>query len=836
MAVRGEFLQKMTNYEPTIQEQMKRCRVLFWYDEKGEKRQEFESLYPIGYEKRVVDSNEFSLKYEILRGQPDKKFLLYFPYAEPKPADNWLLDIQLANAIFYDDEIGMWLSELKLDPEMRSLLSQYQAFFKKTESREKFSRRCEGETKINPDVLLRRMAAVCLDSLYESRDELAIVMLKDYANGTAAGIKRLEKADLLSPFLNYLGESFRLDDPKSLDDFATGLFWEEYLYQSGVNAHPNQNVHLLLDRWKKDSDQRMNFRKASRKAAKALEIREKLALLPKEKLSKIDIFEDAESIWLQSLFTDISDERVDPASIEPRNGGPWGDIYAPARTAAHAAAEFYDGLLRADLNFYDYETGFRRYATKWYQVDGSFRTFITACGRGDDLPEDVKESLDGLKGKITKAYQNRWLSQLCDAWQKVLDTDFGKSCLAFPLQSGFFSDMLTKNSVMGTMKQKTAVIISDGLRYEAAAELYNRINKDMEGFQASINAMRGVVPSFTQLGMAALLPHRTIELCRDGSAKVDGKSISGIPARDTILQEQVVDSRALRADDFLQMSSDERKKTCSGLKCLMLYHNKIDYEGEGTVSEAKTFEAVDNALDELTKLIKACKNLNFLKIYITADHGFLYNHDKINDSQFPVNDPPKAKADKTETRFMLGDDLDDQPALMRVPCEDFGYTCETNAYVVRGDLRLHTQGGKRYVHGGAMLQETVIPLLTVSVQKKADVKKVTVSVVESGSHMITTGVKSIRFFQQEPVSDEVMPRVVMVGFYDADSNAVSDIHELRFDMEENEPRLREITQAFTFSGSSQGEVTLRFTEKVGSVQQTTDMGVYTLRRMVETDF
>ena len=76
----------------------------------------------------------FSLKYEILRGQPDKKFLLYFPYAEPKPAENWLLDIQLANAIFYDDEIGMWLSELKLDQEMRSLLLQYQAFFKKTEN------------------------------------------------------------------------------------------------------------------------------------------------------------------------------------------------------------------------------------------------------------------------------------------------------------------------------------------------------------------------------------------------------------------------------------------------------------------------------------------------------------------------------------------------------------------------------------------------------------------------------------------------------------------------------------------------------------------------------
>ncbi len=827
----------MTNYETTIQDQLKRCRVLFWYDEKGEKRQEFDALYPIGYEKRVVENNEFQLKYEILRERPDQKFLLYFPCAEPKPAENWLLDIQLANRIFYDDETGMWISELKLDPGMRELLEQYKDFFKKAEYREKFGRRSEEGEVINTDLLLRRMCAVCLESFGETRDELAEKLLRYYASGTSGAVSRkMEAAGILAPFLRYLGEAYHLGTPESFDDFAVSLFWNEYQSQTGEKSHPNHEAHLLISRWKQNSEERDRFRRASRKAADALEIRGKLPQLPKEKLPKIDIFEDAEELWLETLCAEIPDGAVDPETIEPGTIGPWGDLYAPARTAVHAAAVFYDELSKADLTFYDYTTGFRRYVTKGYKVDQAFRRFITDYGKKDNLPETIRDALDGLKEKIVKAYQARWLSLLCGAWQKVLDTDFGGSCQDFPLQSSFFTDLLNKYSVMNAMKQKTAVIISDGLRYEAAAELYSRINKDMEGFQASINAMRGVVPSFTQLGMAALLPHKTIELCRDGSAKVDGKSISGIPNRDAILQGQVTDSLAMRADDFLGMGSDERKKTCSGLKCLVLYHNKIDYEGEGTVSESKTFEAVDDALEELVKLIKACRNLNFLKIWITADHGFLYNHDKVNDTQFPVNDPPKAKADKAETRFMLGDDLDDQPALMRVPCGDFGYTCETNAYVVRGDLRLHTQGGKRYVHGGAMLQETVIPLLRVDVQKKADVKKVTVSVVESGSHTITTGVKSIRFFQQEPVSDEVMPRVVTAGFYNADGKAVSDIHELRFDMEEKEPRLREISRAFTFSGSSQGQVTLRFTEKVGSQSVVTDMGTYTLHRMVETDF
>ena len=828
----------MNNYETTIQDQLKGCRVLFWYDPNGEKQQEFDAIYPIGYEKRIVENNQFQLKYEILRDKPEQKFLLYFPCAEPAPENNWLLDIQLANRIFYDDEIGMWISALKLDHSMRPLLEQYQGFFKKTEFREKFGRRSEAEPTINADVLLRRMCGVILETLGDTRDELAEKVLRLYAAGTSQSVlKKMETAGIKDAFLEWLGEAYHLETPESFDDFAVSLFWEEYQAQTGEKAHPNHEAHLLISRWKQNSEDKARFRKASGKAASTLEIRSKLMILPAEKLPKIDIFADAEALWLESLLREIPNGTVDPGTIEPRPGGPWGDIYGPARIAVHAAAVFYDELNKADLSLYDYQTGFSRYVTKGYKVDQAFRRFMTDHGKQDELPDTVRDALENLKEKIVKAYQNRWLSRLCDAWQKVLDTDFGGSCRDFPLQADFFNDFLTKNSTMKALKQKTAIIISDGLRYEAAAELYTRINKDMEGFFASISAMRGVIPSFTQLGMAALLPHKTLELCRSGSAMADGKPTAGIDARNKILREAVDDALALRADDFLRMTSEEKKKSCSGLKCLVLYHNKIDYEGDHAVSEKNTFEAVDDALDELVKLIKACKNQNFSKILITADHGFLYRDDELDDTLFPVNDPPKVRADHAETRFMLGDDLDQEPVLQHVPCADLGYSCETNAYVVRGEVRLRKSGsGKRYVHGGATLQETVIPLLRVDVQKKNDVKKVSVSVIESGSHTITTGLKSIRFFQQDPVSDEIMPRTVTAAFYDKNGKQVSDEHTLHFNLEEAEPRLREISQAFTFSGSSQGEITLRFTEKVGSQSIVTDMGTYTLRRMVETDF
>ena len=63
--------------------------------------------------------------------------------------------------------------------------------------------------------------------------------------------------------------------------------------------------------------------------------------------------------------------------------------------------------------------------------------------------------------------------------------------------------------------KKAVVIISDAMRYEVAEELGSRIRQE-DRFDAELEAMLGVLPSYTQLGMAALLPHRTLRHSADG--------------------------------------------------------------------------------------------------------------------------------------------------------------------------------------------------------------------------------------------------------------------------------------------------------------------------------
>jgi hypothetical protein len=74
------------------------------------------------------------------------------------------------------------------------------------------------------------------------------------------------------------------------------------------------------------------------------------------------------------------------------------------------------------------------------------------------------------------------------------------------------------------------VIISDALRYEVAEELGNS-DQYRETLYCRTAFPVGVLPSYTQLGMAALLPHD--EMCyQAGNGDIvyaDGLSTSGIP-------------------------------------------------------------------------------------------------------------------------------------------------------------------------------------------------------------------------------------------------------------------------------------------------------------------
>ncbi len=845
-----------TPFEIMVSNQMKAHRVLFWYDPDGEHRSDFDEIWAQGYEKRVIENNEFGLKHEILSEKPETKFLLYSPAAEPEPMENWLLDVLLANGKFYADEKGAWLNDLKLDAQWIPFLEHYPLFFKNTNNRERLKARLAESMPKDRDDLFRKCCAVQLDSLGESRDDLVLKLMSDCLRSDKKLEKTLQSAGLADHFCERLNDiyAYKTDGPDA-EDLALSFFKDEFTRQKGGKAALTNEAHLLMNRWKNNTQSISYFRRISGWAAKQLQIESELAALDAETLINIDVFMDAQVMVLEKAATDLQsgallDEKLLRAFSEPA-AGPWAEQLTDARDAVAAAARFNEALNGFQLLINTYEDGFRKYVTDWFRIDRWYRRLEIAVRKStsDNIPDSLRHTLETLQGAIRTAYESRYLHPLSHKWQQIISMDDGRKCTAFNRQCDFYDNAFGPRP----LKRKTVVIISDGMRFDIGQELAEKMN-GTDRYSASLQAMRGILPSYTPLGMAALLPHKSLELKADGkTVKVDGKSSAGIDARRAILQTYNSEADALKASDIMELSTEKLNARLKGVRLLYIYHNEVDEEGDDKETELGTFKAAEELLDEksgLPAIIRKCAGLKFSQIYVTADHGFLFQFSAPDDSMFPVNDPPKERTFYYHPRFVLGTELDDQPALMKI--EPQGYTAETGVYETNGEIRLRLQGaGKRYVHGGTSLHETAIPLLSIEYKTEHINQKVRVALANNTEkRIITTSVKTIVFFQQDPVREydpmepdkaEIQPLTVTAGFYDPETNeAVSDEREITFNLTEPEDRLRQVQQNFTFGNNAVGigkKVELRLTEQLSASQtHTQTLGVYTLRRMIQNDF
>ncbi len=182
------------------------------------------------------------------------------------------------------------------------------------------------------------------------------------------------------------------------------------------------------------------------------------------------------------------------------------------------------------------------------------------------------------------------------------------------------------------------VIISDALRYETAVELNDLLNREQKG-KSEIDAMFGVIPSFTSLGMASLLPRKQLSVTDSADFEIDGISTEGTDNRSKILGLVKQDSIAVRYEEVMSAKTlEDLSAKFSDKKLIYIYHNVIDARGDNAPSENEVFEATEKALDELSKLVRKLRNgINAAHIIITADHGYIYRR------------TPLAERDKTPT-------------------------------------------------------------------------------------------------------------------------------------------------------------------------------------------
>ena len=231
---------------------------------------------------------------------------------------------------------------------------------------------------------------------------------------------------------------------------------------------------------------------------------------------------------------------------------------------------------------------------------------------------------------------------------------------------------------------------------------------------------------------------------------------------------------------------DEGREFVKDRRVVYVYHNAVDATGEQAATEAQTFEGVRRAVNELAALVGyLVNNLNAGLVFITADHGFLF-------TETPPAETVKSKLEekpegtiKAKKRYLLGHNLPNHDAAWH------GKTATTAGaeggmefWIPKGANRFHFGGGARFIHGGAMPQEIVVPVITVrhvrgKSAQETKTRLVAVQVLGS-SHRITMGRHRFQLIQMEPVSERVKAVTLKVAVYEGE-DPVTNIATVTFD-------------------------------------------------------
>lgn len=866
-----------------------RHRVVFWYDAKQELRDDFEALELPGVEKVELTNNEFAVKYRLLREQTEQKFLLYREGPQPADLDNWLLDVQLAHGEFRTDQVAIWLSELELGIEFTDVVQDHTEFYQAIKRKEALKRLLKPDDTFG--LIRLKMLAVCagseprMDAVVELllaemsvvSNQLSVISHQPLDTSHQPSVfSHQSSAVSLQPSEDQIRDKFRLihrcnldgylweqmkriygyeSNEPSIKDFVIQLFKDCYLqnftdYRPLTTDHLSSDALVFLKRWKDSRQFEACFETLSMECAEVLGIEQDLARRDFRDLIELDYFRLIDQKIISDLVRAVASRTVSSGDValwvRQRRQGHWYREYHSLYEAVDYAAQFIHAMDEARLTMDTMADGVQRYSRFWFRLDQLYRKFTY------HVRMSGQASLMGaLTDQIENLYSNNYLLKVNDRWQSFVDETSKWDATPIPHQKDFFARWVRP---FLKKENKVCVIISDALRYEIGDELLSLIRQE-DRYDANLEPALSMLPSYTQLGMAALLPNQELALAdnESGTVLVDGQSSQGVANRAKILGQAIRQrATAIKADELMALNKEDCRALVRDHDVLYIYHNRIDATGDKRESEEHVFEAVEETLQELIRLIKKLTGANATNLLVTSDHGFIYQNRAIDESDYissewsVVSDPCEAEsytAHFLDRRFILGKNLPEHTSLKKFTSAQLGLVGDVEVLIPKSINRLRLKGsGSRFVHGGASLQEVVIPVLKINKKRQSDISAVEVDILRGSSSMITSGQLAVVLYQAQPVTDKVQPRILRAGIYTQAGDLISDSHDLTFDLTSENPREREIQVRFVLTRKAEEangqEVILKLEEKHAGTSHYKEYKSlrYLMRRSFTSDF
>lgn len=826
----------LASVEDALRKRLATKRVVFWLDPAGEYAAELDVL-DLGDAKVLrVQDNEFAVKSALLADHVTP-YLVYRVGETQRGTANWLLDLELAyGGVFTADKTSMLQQELGLnDPAFAPVIEQHQKFFAAISRKQALERLLtEGDDAIR---LRAKMCQVLVKASGNKLTDITRELLAENAADKSAKWEDLATFGLDEFFWEGLASIYKYSSKTpTVDDFILWMFSRAIEDFASTTPDEFRNVRSDFNSLRYDVRSQAMMTKLASRAAEALDVKSKIEPRDYRDLAKVTIFEEIDRKVIVDLAAAVAAQSVTSREVadvvRQRQESLWKAKYAKLYEAIQSASELLASISGLPNAIASADLGLEKYQSDWFRIDQQYRWFTHAYQTAD-----FQKPLEALKAEVDKQYANKYLYDFGGRWQQALEPTGEWKSAALAPQAKFFDRHVAP--VVKDGRTKVVVIISDGMRYEVAEELASMIRSE-DRFEAALSAVLGSLPSYTQLGMASLLPQTTLELDPDAlPVLADGKPTNGTANRDKILR--AINGHAIAAADVLAMPGDELRELYKQHQIFYVYHDRIDAAGDKAATERTVFEAAEESLRELLLLVKKWTNANATNILLTADHGFLYQDIPLEKSYYVSESPQGDAVTKTNRRYVLGRALKPSPSFMTFTSAQAGLVGDIDIQIPKSIHRIPLPGaGTRYVHGGASLQEIVVPVVTVNKKRKSDTRAVNVDLMPE-TDKITTGQLAVKLLQREAVTDKIQARRVRLGLYVGDT-LISDQPILTFDSpsEDQRQRYQSVTLYLTQDADdfNNRSVELRLEESIPNTTQWKPFskGNYTIKRSFTTDF
>lgn len=182
---------------------------------------------------------------------------------------------------------------------------------------------------------------------------------------------------------------------------------------------------------------------------------------------------------------------------------------------------------------------------------------------------------------------------------------------------------------------------------------------------------------------------------------------------------------------------------------------------------------------------------------VTADHGFIYKRDKLQESDKISNGAGKDAF--VNRRFIIHQQvLSDALATMSLGNILGNDDTKTVSFPVSSNVFKVAGGGQNFVHGGSSPQEMIIPIIDVKTEKGRIETRPAQIMLVSMVQKITNLIVFLDFMQSEPVGDGISITSYRIFFILEDNEKISNEQSYTADNKDDNAQQRIFRLQFSF--------------------------------------